>query len=47
MDIIIGGLFILFMFLVDYRLNKIYKELKTMNEAAGVAAIKQQEKPGP
>ena len=33
MDIIIIGLFVIFMFLVDWRLNKIYQELKLMNEA--------------
>lgn len=31
MEIIVGTLFLLFMFLVDWRLNKIYKELKCMN----------------
>lgn len=33
MYIIIGMLFIIFMFLVDWRLNGIHKELKTLNQA--------------
>jgi hypothetical protein len=32
MDILIGIIFLLFMFLVDYRLNKIYQELRKLNE---------------
>jgi hypothetical protein len=35
METIIGILFLLFMFLVDWRLNKIYKELKSMNVTMG------------
>lgn len=31
MEIIIGILFLVFMFLVDWRLNKIYQELVKMN----------------
>lgn len=31
MEIIVVTLFVLFMFLVDWRLNKIYKELKCLN----------------
>ena len=31
METIITVLFIAFVFLVDWRLNKIYKELKTLN----------------
>ena len=33
MEIVITVLFVIFMFLVDWRLNKIYKELKRLNEA--------------
>lgn len=35
METIIGILFLLFMFLVDWRLNKIYKELKSLNVTMG------------
>lgn len=35
METIIGILFLLFMFLVDWRLNKIYKELKCLNVTMG------------
>jgi|WetSurMetagenome_2_1015567.scaffolds.fasta_scaffold255515_2 hypothetical protein len=34
MDIVIGILFVAFMFLVDWRLNAIHKELKNINETA-------------
>lgn len=33
MEIIVGILFLVFMFLVDWRLNKIYLEIKKLNEA--------------
>jgi len=32
MEIIVGIIFLLFMLLVDHRLNKIYKELRRLNE---------------
>jgi hypothetical protein len=32
MEVLIAVLFVIFMFLVDWRLNKIYKELKRLNE---------------
>ena len=32
MEIFIGIIFLLFMLLVDWRLNKIYKELRRLNE---------------
>lgn len=32
MEIVLTVLFVIFMFLVDWRLNKIYKELKRLNE---------------
>lgn len=35
METIITVLFIAFVFLVDWRLNKIYKELKTLNGTMG------------
>jgi len=35
METIIGILFLLFMFLVDWRLNKIYIELKSLNATMG------------
>lgn len=31
-DIVIAAFFLLFMFLVDWRLNRIYEELRTLNE---------------
>jgi hypothetical protein len=31
MEIIVGIIFLLFMLLVDWRLNKIYKELRRLN----------------
>lgn len=31
MNIVIGVLFVVFMFLVDWRLSKIHQELKTLN----------------
>ncbi|MDZ4141086.1 MAG: hypothetical protein U1C48_03660 [Methylotenera sp.] len=41
METIIGVLFLLFMFLVDWRLNKIYKELKSLNVTMGKAHSEQ------
>ena len=35
METIIGILFLLFLFLVDWRLNKIHKELKSLNLTMG------------
>lgn len=35
MEAITAVLFIVFVFLVDWRLNKIYKELKTLNGTMG------------
>lgn len=32
-EVVIALLFVLFMFLVDYRLNKIYQELKKLNDS--------------
>ena len=32
MEIIVGLFFLLFMLLVDWRLNKIYKEVRRLNE---------------
>jgi hypothetical protein len=32
MEIFVGIIFLVFMLLVDWRLNKIYKELKRLNE---------------
>lgn len=31
-EIIVGGFFLLFMFLVDWRLNRIHQELRALNE---------------
>lgn len=31
-ELIVGGFLLLFMFLVDWRLNRIYQELRTLNE---------------
>lgn len=39
MDIIIGVLFVVFMFLVDWRLSKIHAELKLMNKNKEPAAV--------
>lgn len=33
LEVVIALLFVLFMFLVDYRLNKIYQELKKINDS--------------
>jgi len=33
LELLIIALFVLFMFLVDYRLNKIHQELKKLNDS--------------
>ena len=34
MEILIGIFFLIFMLFIDHRLNKIYKELQTLNQVA-------------
>lgn len=40
MDIIIGVLFVVFMFLVDWRLSKIHKELVELNKSTKQQGVK-------